>query len=281
MRVDVRTEIVIDRPPSTVAAFAADPTNVPRWYANIHEVRWVSEPPLRTGSQLEFAAQFLGRRLVYTYEVTEYVPGSLLVMRTARGPFPMETSYTWEPTAAGTRMTLRNRGGGAGAPPGSPADWPYACPTGAPNWGAPGPRPRGAAPPRPHDLPQERRAARACPAVGVEVGAEVIGCRARGCRESTPHGAQQVTGVVEIAAPQQGGARTREAQRRGRRRAVVGDDDAGGRRRAVLGVPATGSSRSVLGPADRGHVMLPGRSWVVVADDASRGSKAGYPVITR
>uniref|UniRef100_UPI0024588669 SRPBCC family protein n=1 Tax=Nocardia farcinica TaxID=37329 RepID=UPI0024588669 len=114
MRVDVRTEIVIDRPPSTVAAFAADPTNVPRWYANIHEVRWVSEPPLRTGSQLEFAAQFLGRRLVYTYEVTEYVPGSLLVMRTARGPFPMETSYTWEPTAAGTRMTLRNRGGGAG-----------------------------------------------------------------------------------------------------------------------------------------------------------------------
>ncbi|MBF6233464.1 SRPBCC family protein [Nocardia farcinica] len=114
MRVDVRTEIVIDRPPSTVAAFAADPTNVPRWYANIHEVRWVSEPPLRTGSQLEFAAQFLGRRLVYTYEVTEYVPGSLLVMRTTRGPFPMETSYTWEPTAAGTRMTLRNRGEPAG-----------------------------------------------------------------------------------------------------------------------------------------------------------------------
>ncbi|MBA4855803.1 SRPBCC family protein [Nocardia farcinica] len=114
MRVDVRTEIVIDRPPSTVAAFAADPTNVPRWYANIHEVRWVSEPPLRTGSQLEFAAQFLGRRLVYTYEVTEYVPGSLLVMRTARGSFPMETSYTWEPTAAGTRMTLRNRGEPAG-----------------------------------------------------------------------------------------------------------------------------------------------------------------------
>lgn len=114
MRVDVRTEIVIDRPPSTVAAFAADPANVPRRYANIHEVRWVSEPPLRTGSQLEFAAQFLGRRLVYTYEVTEYVPGSLLVMRTARGPFPMETSYTWEPTAAGTRMTLRNRGEPAG-----------------------------------------------------------------------------------------------------------------------------------------------------------------------
>jgi len=56
-------------------------------------------------------AQFLGRRLAYTYEIVELLPDERLVMRTAEGPFPMETTYTWAPVDEGsTRMTLRNRG---------------------------------------------------------------------------------------------------------------------------------------------------------------------------
>ena len=93
--VDVTSEIVIARPRSEVAAFAADPDNVTRWYRNIESVEWRSSPPLSVGTRLAFVARFLGRRLAYTYEVREFVPAERLIMRTDEGPFPMETTYTW------------------------------------------------------------------------------------------------------------------------------------------------------------------------------------------
>jgi len=111
MPVDVLSEIVIDRPCPQVAAYAADPSHAPDWYVNIESVEWLTPPPVQTGSRLAFVARFLGRRLSYTYEIVESVPGERLVMRTAEGPFPMETTYTWQPHGTGqTRMTLRNRG---------------------------------------------------------------------------------------------------------------------------------------------------------------------------
>jgi RNA polymerase sigma factor (sigma-70 family) len=109
--VDVSTEIVIDRPCAEVAAYTADPSHAPDWYVNIDSVEWLTEPPVQIGSRLAFVARFLGRRLAYTYEIVELVPGERLVMRTAEGPFPMETTYTWQPAGEGrTQMTLRNRG---------------------------------------------------------------------------------------------------------------------------------------------------------------------------
>jgi uncharacterized protein YndB with AHSA1/START domain len=111
MSVDVSTNIVIKRPREVVARYAANPDNAPDWYVNIKAVEWKTTPPVTVGSQIAFVACFLGRRMAYTYEVVDLVPDERLVMRTAQGPFPMETSYSWQTTEDGsTHMTLRNRG---------------------------------------------------------------------------------------------------------------------------------------------------------------------------
>ena len=109
--VDVVSEIEIARPRAEVAAYASDPDNATAWYRNIKQVEWKSERPLGVGTLTEFVAEFLGRRLIYTYEVRELLPGERFVMSTAEGAFPMETTYEWaDGPGGGTRMTLRNRG---------------------------------------------------------------------------------------------------------------------------------------------------------------------------
>jgi hypothetical protein len=111
MVVDITTSIEINCPRPVVAEFVSNPDNATRWYLNIRSISWETPPPAVVGSRIAFVAQFLGRRIAYTYQVREIVPDERFVMSTAQGPFPMQTTYSWQDAeSGGTFMTLRNAG---------------------------------------------------------------------------------------------------------------------------------------------------------------------------
>ena len=117
MPVDVSTEIEIDRPRAEVAAFAADPDNATAWYRNIEAVEWETPRPVAVG--LARGVRRALPRAPAGLHLRAHRAGAddRLVMRTAQGPFPMETTYAWRETGpARTHMTLRNTGAPSGFP---------------------------------------------------------------------------------------------------------------------------------------------------------------------
>jgi hypothetical protein len=113
--IDVSTEIDIKCSRDKVAEFSANPDNAPKWYVNIKAAKWKTPRPLKVGSQIVFKAKFMGKALVYIYEISEYAAEQKMVMKTLWGPFPMETIYTWKSLEGNiTRMSLQNKGNPAG-----------------------------------------------------------------------------------------------------------------------------------------------------------------------
>ena len=79
-----------------IADFVSNPDNASIWYKNITHVEWKTDKKIAIGAKIAFKARFMSRKLAYIYEIVEFIPKEKMVMRTADGPFPMETTYLWK-----------------------------------------------------------------------------------------------------------------------------------------------------------------------------------------
>ena len=111
MAVDVIAEVVIQRPRDQVATYAMDPQYEPEWISGIRESRMLTDPPLGEGTRVHRVARFLGRRIEYILEVSEYDPEHRLAMRSVKSPFPMRVTYEFEEVGSGTRARIHVQGG--------------------------------------------------------------------------------------------------------------------------------------------------------------------------
>ena len=99
-------EVEISRSPDDVYAFLADPSNLPSWQEEVHEVRGASGEPLPTGATFTEVRSFLGKRIESILEVTASIPGREFSLQSRSGPIRFSVRHLLEPAKTGTRVRL-------------------------------------------------------------------------------------------------------------------------------------------------------------------------------
>jgi uncharacterized protein YndB with AHSA1/START domain len=106
---DFSLTVTIERPPSVVFAFIAEPTNMPRWYDAVFDVMVAGDAAIGVGTRFKMSRSLPGLRAINDVEITEYQPSRQITFESRQGPTPFRYSYTLEPTGGGTRLTLNGR----------------------------------------------------------------------------------------------------------------------------------------------------------------------------
>ena len=114
MAIDVTAEAHIARLPEEVAAFAMEAENDTSWIGGISRARRLTPGPTAVGTRVERVASFMRKRIEYVMEVAELEPGRRIVLRSIKSPFPMTVTYSFQPSEAGTRASVRVQGDATG-----------------------------------------------------------------------------------------------------------------------------------------------------------------------
>ncbi len=99
------SSIEIDRSVDDVFAFLADPSNETRWQSGLIDSSFTSDGPLAVGSTGRDIRRSMGMKSTTQWVVTALVPNQLFAFKVTK-PVPFDSSYRFEPTAAGVKVTM-------------------------------------------------------------------------------------------------------------------------------------------------------------------------------
>ena len=99
--------VVIARPADEVFDFLMVAENLPRWDSSMLECVQVGGGPVTVGTRYRGASQIVGRRIEWTTEVVEFVPGVRAASRSVEGPLTFTVSYEVSASSAGTTLRYR------------------------------------------------------------------------------------------------------------------------------------------------------------------------------
>jgi uncharacterized membrane protein len=108
----VVVKIEIKRPCPIVWEYMANAEHNPEWLRNMQSARWITDPPIRIGSQYEQVARFLGKEVRTTFEVTALEEGHLITISSLPGSsFPITITRQVDPIGDDQCRVMETAGG--------------------------------------------------------------------------------------------------------------------------------------------------------------------------
>ncbi|MEA4909579.1 MAG: hypothetical protein GYA17_09425 [Chloroflexi bacterium] len=113
--IQFETSILIDRPMADVAAFLADPLNLPRWQSMVLDIQPTSAGPLGAGSTFATTSEVMGRRLEGRLQISHYDLPEQLGFSVTSGPMSVHIDLRLKPAGSGVKLGVHAQGEPGGA----------------------------------------------------------------------------------------------------------------------------------------------------------------------
>lgn len=104
--ININLSTMIYRPIKQVFEYVTNPENDFQWQYGTLATNRLSEGVGAIGTLFRSIGHLMGRRVLNTYEVTEYEPNSRYGFKSLSGPFHTRTSYTFEIANGSTRVNI-------------------------------------------------------------------------------------------------------------------------------------------------------------------------------